>query len=488
MSRIMILVLALCFGALRPSCAPLFVQASDDLWPEWLRLISASHLPEGVETIRLPPGFDAPGDAVTVRLRGAGKVIDVMPLVPVARLGDERRTATSQEVDRGTVQTRPLCAVSLPDVALPLDGAFPDQPGYPLRQDVMLALESSDRRLLRWYAGLPGPAPWSGASISWIEAVGDIMPARGVDQALMQKDGLERVFGNTLALLRGSSLLLGNLESSAARGGIAQNKSYTFRFRGEAVQRLKEAGFSYLSLANNHTFDFGAEGFLQTLASLSQWGVMTSGAGSDLPQAARPAVIHVGRQTVRVLSFGDFPVDNTGFDGLTEEGARDSRPGILWLNRQGLAIASRAFSGGGSFNIAFVHGGQEWRITPTTEQKRLYRELVRSGANLVLGAHPHVLEGLEAFDGSLIAYSLGNFLFPGMEGTPGGQDSVILRLGIYDGKVRYVLAYPVRLQGRTVSRAADGRAWKLLMSRTRMLAREGVRSDEGWQKMVRQVF
>ena len=192
--------------------------------------------------------------------------------------------------------------------------------------------------------------------------------------------------------------------------------------------------------------------------------------------------MQAGKQEVRILSFGDFPVDRTGFDGRISERAQGSRPGILWLDDEGLAEAARAFqpigaadaAGTGaataataSFNIAFVHGGEEWRPTPTPEQKRLYGELARRGANLVLGAHPHVLEGMEAVDGSLIVYSLGNFLFPGMDGTPGGEDSIILRLGVYDGKVRYVQAFPVRLQGGTVSRAYGGHALRDFLSRTR---------------------
>lgn len=125
----------------------------------------------------------------------------------------------------------------------------------------------------------PSPPPGAATQIAWIEAVGDIMPARGVDRALIARGGLERVFGDTLALLRGSGFLLGNLESSAASSGTAQDKSYTFRFLPDAVGALKQAGFSYLSLANNHTFDFGLPGFLQTLAALSTWKIMTSGAG-----------------------------------------------------------------------------------------------------------------------------------------------------------------------------------------------------------------
>jgi poly-gamma-glutamate capsule biosynthesis protein CapA/YwtB (metallophosphatase superfamily) len=76
---------------------------------------------------------------------------------------------------------------------------------------------------------------------------------------------------------------------------------------------------------------------------------------------------------------------------------------------------------------------------------------------------------LQAVDGKLIAYSLGNFLFPGMEDTPGGEDSVILRLGVYRGKVRYVMPVPVRLRGVTVNTAGDPSALRLLRARSRAL-------------------
>ena len=80
---------------------------------------------------------------------------------------------------------------------------------------------------------------------------------------------------------------------------------------------------------------------------------------------------------------------------------------------------------------------------------------------MVIGAHPHVLQEIEAFNGGLIAYSLGNFLFPGMDGTPGGEDSILLRLGVYNGKVRFVQSIRVHLEGgtvRLVSSGAPGRA------------------------------
>jgi len=71
----------------------------------------------------------------------------------------------------------------------------------------------------------------------------------------------------------------------------------------------------------------------------------------------------------------------------------------------------------------------------------------------VIGSHPHVLQPMEARQGRLIAYSLGNFLFPGMEGTPGGQESMIVRVGVMNGAIRCVEMYPVRLEGGSVSLA-----------------------------------
>ena len=312
MRRIVIIMLALAANALRVPCIPLAVQSSDDLWPEWQRLVSVSPLPAGTDVIRLPAGSQPFEDSAVLSMGGGGKIVAHMPLVPVVRLGDERASVTRADVERGTVAIQPLCSVSLPDTALPLDDLLPDQPGYAVSQDVTLQLDSSDARLRAWFSRLP-PAPLP--AIAWIEAVGDVMPARGVDDALLQEGGLERVFGDALGILRGSNLLIGNLESSTSLGDAPQRKSYTFRFRSAAVGKLKEAGFSYLSLANNHTFDFGAKGFLQTLEALSRWGIKHLGGRREPSGRRTPGDHEAGPQEVRILSLGDFPVDRTGFDG-----------------------------------------------------------------------------------------------------------------------------------------------------------------------------
>ena len=430
---------------------PVTLDCPAELSSSWERISAAHPLPAGIEVARALPERASATDVIAVRL-GAGtglKVVDRILMAPVARLGEQGGPLASVDA-AGRRRTAPLDSIQLPDIALAAGSMTADQPGYPLQGDVAIGVEGGNPELRAWLESLPqAPARATPARIAWIGAVGDIMPARGLDQALLAETGPQRVFTDTLPLLRSFDLLVGNLEAAATARGTPANKTYTFRFRQDALQALKAAGFSYLSIANNHTFDFGKQGFLDTLDALRSFGIGTSGAGSDESAAAAPFETRVGDLRVNVLSFAAYPVDRRGFDGRKTARARHDSPGSLWLDESGLAAAARAFSRG-SFNIALVHGGEEWSTRPTAEQLRSYRALVHAGADLVIGSHPHVLQPMEGLDGSLIAYSLGNFLFPGMEDTEGGDDSAILKVGIVDGSIRYVQTFPVRLSGTTV--------------------------------------
>jgi hypothetical protein len=414
----------------------------------WQKLTAEHPLPEGVQIVNQ-------GESASLSLeafRGAApeapgdwKVVRRTILAPVGRLG-------AKEPDEGRVL--PLESITLPLVALPADGLFPDQPGYPLIEKVALILEGADPGLQEWFENVSDAqtaAP--DGSIAWIGAVGDIMPARGVDALLAKTGGLEKVFGDTLPVLGSCGLLLGNLEGTATRRGTRATKSFTFRFDPDALSRLAEAGFTYLSLANNHSFDFGEAGFLDTLDALAGAGIGTSGAGANEEQARAVLETRVDGTAVRILSFGAYPVDRMGFDGRRTARAAGGKAGILWLDEQSVASAARQF-GPDTFDIVMVHGGEEWTRAPTARQRALCLQLVEAGADLVTGTHPHVLQPLEAVDGRLIAWSLGNFLCPGMDGTPGGEDSAILRVGVYRGAVRYVQMVPIRLEGTSVRLAA----------------------------------
>ena len=451
----------------------LAVDASDELWPCWERLASAFPLPPGIRAVRAVPGVSTNAGQVILGIGPAPgrKPVERCVLAPVSRMWGSRGSVSLAEARSAEVRLAPLESIVLPDVALAVDGLFPDQPGYPLVDDLGVSVRSADRSILAWFDALP-TALSRGASepatIAWIGAVGDVMPARGVDAALLASGGLSRVFGDTLPLLRGCDFLLGNLEAAATSAGTRIAKTYAFRFNPAALGRLREAGFSYFSIANNHTFDFGEKGFLDTRENLARWGLGASGAGRNEAEAALPFAVTIKGADVRVLSLADYPVDRTGFDGRKTARAALDSPGTLWLDDAGLSAVSRA-SSSGSFTIVMVHGGVEWDDLPAPGQKNRYRQLVDAGADLVIGSHPHVLQGMEARGGNLIAYSLGNFLFPGMEGTKGGTSSLLLRVGVFQGRIRYVTPIPVRLAGVEVRRAEGSSPARGFLDATRVL-------------------
>jgi poly-gamma-glutamate synthesis protein (capsule biosynthesis protein) len=441
----------------------------------WQTVIREVPLPAGVSVTFHAAGA---GDTDVVTMRKVNGTIGSSPSqsfnwktvervirAPVARIGDRKESVSSKELNAGSFRIRRLEDIELPETALAVDGLLPGDAGYALAEEVQLGVSTHDPSLHQWFDAIPEAAR---SPVVLIGAVGDVMPARGVDAVLLSPRGIQTVFGDTLAVLRHCDYLLGNLEAAATRGGKRVEKAYNFRFDPNALDALKNAGFAYFSITNNHSIDYGREGFLDTLSALSRYGIGTSGAGADKTEAWRPFTAAVKGVELNVLSFGDYPPEAGGFKDRDEAEATADRPGILWLDDDSADEAGHTFSRD-AFTIVMVHGGVEWTDKPTAEQKSHYRRLIEAGADLVIGSHPHYLQGLEAFKGGLIAYSLGNFLFPGMQETGGGDSSVILQVGVYKGKIRFVHEVPVRLSGATVRMDATGIPRQRILSLTEAL-------------------
>ena len=403
------------------------------------------------------------------------RIVDKVWYAPVVRLWDPIQDIS--ELSGGTnIEVLPLHEIALPFRAVSDNGRFPGDPGYPWFAETVVRLNSSGGiplsrggghdALLDWFEAIPFAAP--STEMVRVSAVGDIMPVRGVDKLLLGAYGLATVFTDTLPILRSADLVMGNLEGAVTTRGIRTDKSYTFRIPPEVLPRLRDAGFDYLSLTNNHSFDYGEVGFLDTIANLEESGIKTSGAGTNLESASKPAVFRVGGSELRVLSIGAYPKEKNGFNGMESTSAASGRAGVLWAGHAAFQ-AIRGFVSDGSFDIVMVHGGEEWSTSPSTEQKKLYRSFIDNGADLVIGSHPHVVHGLEAYKGGLIAYSLGNFIFPGMGETRYGEESLIAGIGIYDNVIRYVQLTPVRIDHQTISVDEEGAMLPRLLEQTRVL-------------------
>ncbi len=388
--------------------------------------------------------------------------------VPSAPMWDPRNDiemSTAEEM--GLI---PLGDLSLPYKALSVDGLHIDSADYPFVEQTVLSLKweapqdggAAAAALRSWYEGLQSeyrsPGEIEPVPIAWIGGVGDIMVQRGVQRLLVGngQQGLQTVFQGTLPVMQRQDLLIGNLEGAVTNRGTPTPKSYNFRFDPEVLPALKTAGFDYFSITNNHCYDYGSIGFTDTLTHLDAHGLLTSGAGRTPKEAYSPSRMTIHGTDVTVLSVGAYPQERNGFDGRSQAQVTEKRPGIVFSGQKFLETVTDTSSEAG-IDIVVAHGGQEWHSQPTLEQLRFYRACIEAGADLVLGHHPHVLQGMEAYRGGLIAYSLGNFIFPGMYVMPNAEQSLILSTGYYGSRLVYIEPHPVKINNRVIDLdAPDG--------------------------------
>lgn len=190
------------------------------------------------------------------------------------------------------------------------------------------------------------------------------------------------------------------------RGEPLAGKYYTFRADPERISLLKQMGTDLVSLANNHVYDYGAEAMLDTADLLDEADILYMGGGRNIDEAKRPVFFDVNG-----IKVGFVGASNAEKMRYTPQ-AEDDFPGVL------LAYDTAEFnevikqaSQECDYLIAYIHWGDEDTNDYNDLQQKLGREFLESGADIVVGGHPHVLQGMEYVDGKPIVYSLGDFWF-----------------------------------------------------------------------------
>jgi hypothetical protein len=252
----------------------------------------------------------------------------------------------------------------------------------------------------------PTPTPVQGGSIS-IAAVGDIMlgsTAQG--RGLPANDGADLI-SPLKSILSSTDIAFGNLEGAMIDGGVQTKcgpKSkfcYTFNMPTRYGKYLKDVGFDVMSIANNHSSDFGAEGRASTRRTLDNLGIIHSGGDlADIP------FMDVKGRKIAVVSFATNPISYNLIDVET------SRRVVADVARKA-DIVIVSFHGGAEGSAAqhVPYGSETYLGNPRGNLRVFTRAVVDAGADLVLGHGPHVVRGMEVYKNRLIAYSLGNFAF-----------------------------------------------------------------------------
>jgi poly-gamma-glutamate synthesis protein (capsule biosynthesis protein) len=169
------------------------------------------------------------------------------------------------------------------------------------------------------------------------------------------------------------------------------------------------------------------------------------GAGRTIDAASSP-FIYGG---VRVFGIGSFPRERSGWDGASVAVSAE-KSGILFASRGGSEKLKAALAAQGSLNVVLFHGGNEWASQPDGGTRRVYTELAEAGADLLIGSHPHVTQGFEWIAGKPVFWSLGNFVFAGMDNTAGGEEGLLVKLGFYGKTLVYLEPHALALkQART---------------------------------------
>ncbi len=236
---------------------------------------------------------------------------------------------------------------------------------------------------------------------------GDVMFGRTVNSHMLATAPNDPYpFTYTADVLRRFDLTICNLECVISKLGEPVPKAYTFRGDPRAYDRLLAAGFDLVSVANNHSGDYGKAAFLNEFLTLPTRGLTPIGGGQNKQQAHRPIFKTMRGTTIAFLAYDE--IDPYSF------AATDTTAGHAWLNetdlRRDLVQARRS----ADFVIIFVHWGIEYFTELTAHQRSLAQVAIDAGADLVVGAHPHVIEPYEFYKGKLIVYSLGNFVFDKM--------------------------------------------------------------------------
>lgn len=259
-------------------------------------------------------------------------------------------------------------------------------------------------------------------------AVGDI--------SLETKDNA-RPFDKVKEALSNKDILFGNLETVLSNRGEKAEKAVLLYTLPEKVEYLKDAGFDVLNLANNHIMDMGIEGFNDTLEVLNQNGLATIGVKN---KKFNQSYTIIERKGIKL-----------GFLGYYEHGFENCRNGIFinGIDEDSIVTDIKNLKLKSDIVVVSLHWGIENVFYPSPAQIKCARTLIDAGAALVLGHHPHVVQGIERYKNGLVAYSLGNFQFDCKlvgEINEKASDSLILSVDISrDGAGNYEII-PVKIK------------------------------------------
>lgn len=333
--------------------------------------------------------------------------------------------------------------------ALRVDGLHPTDEGYPYQDTWSLVAqpgsEAAAAELEPFLSERMAPAP-----VIRLAAVGDIMLDRSLGTALANGN-LDYPFALVAPLLQAADYTIGNLETALGTLGEPAAKRYPFRSPPEAAESLARAGIDLVSLANNHAQDYGPDALLQGIELLKEQGVAPVGAGANDAAAHAPHIVEVNGLSIAFLGYVNVPIEAvTNFDTASWTATADS-PGLAWADPERIRTDVAAVRPEVDLVVVILHSGYEYIEEPSAPQVAAAQAATEAGADLVIGHHAHILQGIQYHAGGVIAYGLGNFAF-NIDGPP---ETAVVNVWLDERGVRQLEVLPAFVQEGGQPRMAE---------------------------------
>lgn len=285
---------------------------------------------------------------------------------------------------------------------------------------------------------------------------GDVMIGRLVNEAIAQK-GYGYVWGDTLPLLQQHDLVMINLETTLTTHDQAVPKVFNFKSDPAHIAVLKEANVHVVSLANNHSLDFGEQGLIDTLNALDSAGIKHVGAGLNKAQARKPLIIERNSITIGILGASDNEPDWQ---------AQEDKPGIFYFDVHDcnlLIEAVKQLRPQVDIVIMSLHWGPNMRERPTQHYIDCAHALIDAGVDIIHGHSAHIFQGIELYKNKLILYDTGDFVDDYQVDEQLRNDrSLLFSVQLKKNGVQQLKLIPVVINNMQVNRATGTEAREIL--------------------------
>lgn len=254
------------------------------------------------------------------------------------------------------------------------------------------------------------------------------------------KFGVNYPFAKVAPVLKKADMAFANLESPVSIRGTPSDKMFVFRSQPKALEGLVYAGIDGVSLANNHILDYGKVAMLDTLTHLDRYKIGHTGAGKNSKEAFTPYIQTIQDRKIAVLGVSRVLSNPSWYAGSNNAGAASA------YAMEPMLSEIKKSSKTNDFTIVYIHWNEEFKDYPEKYARTMAKQMIDSGADIIIGAHSHCLMGIEYYKGKPIFYSLGNFVFN--RSTRGGDKtlhSMLVNIEIKDDSTITSKVTPIKI-------------------------------------------